>query len=82
MHIRNSELPSTLTLVRDDPRGYVAVRDRTVMLGPQEFFAIPRRVEHCPRTDTETAVLLFEPSTIIKTGDAGGDLTAEVEGLT
>jgi hypothetical protein len=53
-----------------------------VMLGPQEFFAVPRRVGHCPRTDTETAVLLFEPSTAINTRDTGGDLTAEVDKLT
>jgi len=26
-------------------------------------------------------VLLFEPSTVINTGDAGGELTAEVEEL-
>ncbi len=31
--------------------------------------------------DTETAVLLFEPGTVINTGDAGGELTAEVEEL-
>ena len=31
--------------------------------------------------DTETAVLLFEPSAVINTGDAGGELTAEVEEL-
>ncbi len=33
------------------------------------------------RADTETAVLLFEPGTVINTGDAGGELTAEVEEL-
>jgi hypothetical protein len=42
----------------------------------------PRRVEHCTRADTETAVLLFEPSTVINTDNAGRDLTAEVEELT
>jgi hypothetical protein len=38
-------------------------------------------VEHCPRADAETAVLLFEPSAVINTGDAGGELTTEVEEL-
>jgi len=33
------------------------------------------------RADAETAVLLFEPGTVINTGDTGGELTAEVEGL-
>ena len=37
--------------------------------------------EHCPRADTETALLLFEPRDVVSTGDVGGDLTAEVETL-
>jgi mannose-6-phosphate isomerase-like protein (cupin superfamily) len=51
------------------------------VLAPRELFVVPRGVEHCPRSDTETAVLLFEPSTVINTGDAGGELTAHVEEL-
>lgn len=43
---------------------------------------MPRGVEHCPRADVETAVLLLEPSDVVKTGDAGGEMTAEVETLT
>ncbi len=34
-----------------------------------------------PWADAETAVLLFEPGTVINTGDAGGELTAEVQEL-
>jgi len=62
--------------------------DGDVVLAPRELFAVPCGVEHCPRADTETradtktTVLLFEPSTVINTGDAGGELTAEVEELT
>jgi hypothetical protein len=52
-----------------------------VVLAPRELFVVPRGVEHCPRSDTETAVLFFEPSTVINTGDAGGELTAHVEDL-
>lgn len=59
----------------------IQMRDGNVVLGPRELFVVPRGVEHCPRADTETAVLLFEPSTVINTGDAGGELTAEVEEL-
>ena len=59
----------------------IQMRDGNVVLAPRELFVVPRGVEHCPRADTETAVLLFEPSTVINTGDAGGDLTAEVEEL-
>src|SRR4029453_4034407 len=62
-----------------DGRLAIQMRDRTVVLGPRELFVVPRGVEHCPRADTETAVLLFEPGTVINTGDTGGDLTADVE---
>jgi mannose-6-phosphate isomerase-like protein (cupin superfamily) len=64
-----------------DGRLTIQMRDDNVVLGPRELFVVPRGVEHCPRTDVETAVLLFEPGTVINTGDAGGELTAEVEKL-
>ena len=59
----------------------IQLRDGDVVLAPRELFVVPRGVEHCPRADTETAVLLFEPSSVVNTGDAGGELTAEVEQL-
>jgi len=55
--------------------------DRDVVLGPRELFVVPRGTEHCPRADTETALLLFEPSDVVSTGDAGGKLTAAVQPL-
>jgi len=60
----------------------IQMRDRNVTLGPRELFVVPRGVEHCPRADTETALLLFEPSSVVNTGDAGGELTAKAEWLT
>ena len=57
------------------------MRDRDVVLRPRELFVVPRGVEHCPRADAEAAVLLLEPSSVINTGDAGGELTATVEEL-
>lgn len=59
----------------------IQMRDSSVVLGPRELFVVPRGVEHCPRADTETSLLLLEPSSVVNTGDAGGDLTAEVETL-
>ena len=59
----------------------IQLRDRDVVLGPRELFVVPRGVEHCPRADAETALLLFEPGNVVNTGDAGGELTAEVEQL-
>ena len=59
----------------------IQMRDGDVVLGPRELFVVPRGTEHCPRADTETALLLFEPGDVVNTGDAGGELTAEVEQL-
>jgi mannose-6-phosphate isomerase-like protein (cupin superfamily) len=59
----------------------IQMRDRDVVLGLRELFVVPRGVEHCPRADAETAVLLLEPGSVVNTGDAGGELTAEVEEL-
>jgi mannose-6-phosphate isomerase-like protein (cupin superfamily) len=59
----------------------IQMRDRDVVLGPRELFVVPRGVEHCPRAEAETAVLLLEPGSVVNTGDAGGELTAEVEEL-
>jgi len=59
-------------------RGHLTIqlRDRDVELDPGEIFVVPRGVEHCPRADEETHVLLIEPKGTVNTGDAGGELTA------
>jgi mannose-6-phosphate isomerase-like protein (cupin superfamily) len=44
-------------------------RDGDVELGPGELIVVPRGVEHCPRADEETHVVLFEPKTTVRTGD-------------
>ena len=54
----------------------IQLRDRNVDLGPGELFVVPRGVEHCPKADEETHVLLIEPAGTVNTGDAGGELTA------
>jgi mannose-6-phosphate isomerase-like protein (cupin superfamily) len=59
----------------------IQLRGGDVSLGPGELFVVPRGAEHCPRADTEAAVLLLEPRGVINTGDAAGDLTANVETL-
>ncbi len=59
----------------------IQMRDRIVVLEAGELFVVPQGIEHCPRADTETALLLFEPSSVVNTGDTGGELTAEVERL-
>ena len=52
-------------------------RDKTVRIGEGEFLVVPRGVEHCPKADEETHVLLIEPRATVNTGDAGGDKTVE-----
>jgi mannose-6-phosphate isomerase-like protein (cupin superfamily) len=52
-----------------------------VELGPGELFVVPKGVEHCPRADVETHVLLIEPAGTPNTGDAGGELTAQEESI-
>jgi mannose-6-phosphate isomerase-like protein (cupin superfamily) len=47
----------------------------------RESKVVPRGVEHCPSADVETTVLLLEPGSVVNTGDAGGELTAEVHTL-
>src|SRR5918997_2131272 len=55
----------------------IHLRDRDVVLEPGELFVVPRGVEHCPKADEETHVLLIEPRETVNTGDAGGDMTVE-----
>jgi mannose-6-phosphate isomerase-like protein (cupin superfamily) len=55
----------------------IQLRDRDdVVLEPGQLYVVPRGVEHCPRADEETHVLLIEPMGTQNTGDAGGELTA------
>ena len=54
----------------------IQLRDGDVTLGPGQLYVVPRGVEHCPRADVETHVLLIEPRGTPNTGDAGGARTA------
>ena len=47
----------------------VELRDESVELGEGEFFVVPHGAEHRPVAEAEAEVLLFEPSTVIRTGD-------------
>ena len=64
-----------------DGRLTIKLRDGAVTLGPGELYVVPRGVEHCPVADEETAMLLFEPTATLNTGDAGGPRTREAEPL-
>ena len=54
---------------------------QAVVLSAGEVFVVPRGVEHCPRADRLTTVLLLEPQGVVNTGDAGGRQTAPLRDL-
>jgi len=57
----------------------IEMRDGSVALEAGELFVVPRGVEHRPVAEHECRVLLIEPRGVVNTGDAGGELTAEVD---
>lgn len=59
----------------------IQLRDRDVVLNPNDVFVVPRGVEHCPKAAEEVHALLFEPQGTVNTGDAGGDMTAVLREL-
>jgi mannose-6-phosphate isomerase-like protein (cupin superfamily) len=53
----------------------IKLRDGDVRLGEGEFVIVPRGVEHKPFAAEEAHVLLFEPKTVLNTGDVVNELT-------
>lgn len=51
------------------------LRDKTILIHPNEFLIVPRGVEHRPVADEEVLVMLFEPASTLNTGDTEGELT-------
>jgi mannose-6-phosphate isomerase-like protein (cupin superfamily) len=51
------------------------LRDKTLNINRGEFIVIPKGVEHKPVSKAEVHILLFEPSSTLNTGNAGGNLT-------
>ena len=52
-------------------------QDRHVWLEEGEFLIVPRGVEHRPVADEEAHVLLFEPASVLNTGNVINELTQE-----
>lgn len=48
----------------------VEFRDRVVELSSGQFLVVPRGVEHRTAADEAAEVVVFEPSTVVNTGDA------------
>ena len=54
----------------------IQLRDGDVTLGPGDTYVVPRGVEHCPKAEQETSIVMVEPQGTVNTGDAGGPRTS------
>ena len=52
-------------------------RDRTVEINENEFVIVPKGVEHRPVAPEEVSIMLFEPKTILNTGDTRNEFTKD-----
>ena len=60
----------------------IELREKTVTLHEREFFIVPRGVEHKPVAEEEAHVVLFEPKSILNTGNIQSDNTlTELESI-
>ena len=50
-------------------------RDKIVEINENEFVIVPKGVEHRPVAVEEASVMLFEPKTILNTGDTRNKFT-------
>ncbi len=55
----------------------MVMRDETVVINPNEFYVVPKGVEHKPIAEEEVSVMLIEPASIKHTGDEKHELTKE-----
>jgi mannose-6-phosphate isomerase-like protein (cupin superfamily) len=51
--------------------------EREIAIYPGEFIIIPKGVEHKPRADEETHIVLLEPKSTLNTGNIRGAMTVE-----
>ena len=52
-------------------------RDRELWLPEGEFLIVPRGVEHRPVAEEEAHVLLFEPTSVLNTGNVTNERTVQ-----
>lgn len=55
----------------------IRLRDKDIDLNEGQFFIIPRGVEHLPVAEEECHVLLFEPKSVLNTGNIKNEKTVE-----
>ncbi len=59
----------------------IQLRDGDVALGPGDVYVVPRGVEHCPKAEVETSIVMFELQGTVNTGDAEGERTTQLQEL-
>ncbi len=55
----------------------IKLKEREIDLDEGQFFIIPRGVEHLPVAEEEVHVMLFEPQSVLNTGNQKNDRTVE-----
>lgn len=55
----------------------IRLKDQDINLQEGQFFIIPRGVEHLPVAEEECHVLLFEPKSVLNTGNLKTEKTVE-----
>lgn len=55
----------------------IRLRDKEIQLKEGQFFIIPRGIEHLPVAREECHVMLFEPKTVLNTGNVVNEKTVE-----
>ncbi len=55
----------------------IKLKDQNMELTEGQFFIIPHGVDHLPVADEECHVMLFEPSTVLNTGNVKNEKTVE-----
>lgn len=58
-------------------RMVMELREREIQLEEGEFFIVPRGVEHRPVAEEQAHVMLFEPASILNTGNVRNERTLE-----
>src|SRR5262245_33901825 len=74
--VRHSHLESDEFFLVVDGEMTIRMDAGDVVLRSGECYVVPRATPHQPYAEHECSVMIFEPSEIVNTGDAGGPMTA------
>ena len=55
----------------------IKLKDQDIHLNEGQFFIIPKGVEHLPVAEEECYVMLFEPKSVLNTGNVVNEKTVE-----